>query len=414
MSGVQTQSAHALLRRFEALPAAQPLLAALGDIDGVYAVGGTVRDVLLEAVPLDLDLVVDGDLESVITRLAAPARVHDRFGTCTVTLAGFSYDIARARRETYSRPGALPVVVPASLAEDLGRRDFTVNAIALGLGGKCRAELVAVESALEDLRRRSLRVLHDASFVDDPTRLWRLARYSNRLGFTAEEHTLALAVAAVGDGALETVSGARIGAELRLLAREPDPVGAFARLRDLGLDAALTAGFGLEDPGLAQRALALAPADADSGALVLAAASMPVESGELARLLDRLAFTAGERNTIVAAAGGAEALAGALAAASRPSEIAAAVGDASPEQVALAGALGPAEIAQRWLAQLRHVKLEIDGGDLLAAGIAAGPAVGAGLRGALAAKLDGRVHGREPELSEAVSVATGSGYGAGR
>jgi tRNA nucleotidyltransferase (CCA-adding enzyme) len=409
MSGVQTQSAPALLQQLQALPAARPLLAALDDIDGVYVVGGAVRDVLLGAVPLDLDLVVDGDLELVIRRLAAPARIHDRFGTCTVTLDGFSYDIARARSETYPRPGALPVVVPAGLADDLGRRDFTVNAIAVGLGGSCRAELVAVQSALEDLQRRSLRVLHDASFVDDPTRLWRLARYSSRLGFTAEQHTLALALAAVSDGALQTVSGARLGAELRLLARERDPVGAFVGLRELGLDAALAAGFGLQDPALALRALALAPADADGGALVLAVASMRVAPGELGRLLDRLAFTAGERDTIVAAAGGAAALARALAAASQPSEIAAAVGDAGPEQVALAGALGPAGIARRWLAQLRHVTLEIGGDDLLAAGIAAGPAVGAGLRGALAAKLDGRVDGREQELTEAVSVATVSG-----
>jgi tRNA nucleotidyltransferase (CCA-adding enzyme) len=406
-AGVQTQPADALLQRFAALPAARPLLAATDEVDGVYVVGGAVRDLLLGAVPLDLDLVVDGDLERFVTLLGASARVYDRFGTCTVTLDGLRYDFARARQESYSHPGALPTVVPASLAEDLGRRDFTVNALALGLSGTHRGRLAAVASALEDLRRRSLRVLNDASFIDDPTRLMRLARYAGRLGFKVDEHTLGLAAAAVGDGALKTVSGARLGAELRLLAREHDPVGALVSLRELGLDTAVAAGFGLEDPGLAQRALALAPTDADGAALVLAAASTRVPTGELASRLDRLAFEAGERDTIVATARGGEPLARMLAAASRPSEIAAAVGRAGPEQVALAGALGPAEAARRWLAQLRHVKLQIDGGDLLTAGVAAGPAVGAGLRGALAAKLDGRVDGREQELAEAVSVATG-------
>jgi tRNA nucleotidyltransferase (CCA-adding enzyme) len=406
---VQTQSADAQLRRFAALAAARPLLAALGELDGVYLVGGAVRDLLLDTVPVDLDLVVEGDLDHVITLLGAPARVHDRFGTCTVTLEGVDYDIARARRESYSHPGALPTVVPASLVEDLGRRDFTVNALALGLGGRDRGKLVAVPSALEDLRGGSLRVLHDASFVDDPTRLLRLVRYWSRLGFTPEERTLALAGVAVADGALQTVSGARLGAELRLLARERDPVGAFTRLRQLGLDAPLAAGFGLEDPGLAQRALALAAPDADGGALVLATASLRLAPAELAGLLNRLAFGAGERDTIVAAAGGARTLARTLTAASCSSEIGAAVGTAGPEQVALAGALGPADAARRWLTHLRHIKLEIGGEDLLAAGVAAGPAVGAGLRGALAAKLDGRVDGYEQELAEALSVATGSG-----
>jgi tRNA nucleotidyltransferase (CCA-adding enzyme) len=407
--GVRTQSADVLWQRLQALPAARPLLTALEGIDGVYVVGGAVRDLLLGSVPLDLDLVVDGDLKPVVSRLGVPARVHDRFGTCNVTLGSFSYDIARARRERYARPGALPDVAPASLTEDLGRRDFTVNALALGLGGKRRGELVAVASALEDLEHGRLRVLHDASFVDDPTRLLRLARYSNRLGFTVEEHTLALAGAAVAEGALGTVSGARIGAELRLLVQERDPVGAFARLRELELDAALAPGFGLHEPGVAQRALALAPADADRGPVVLAGASMRVPAGALAGLLDRLAFTAGERDTIIAAATGAERLARMLAAASGPSQIAAAVGGAGPEQVALAGALGPTDVARRWLAELRHVKLEIGGDDLLAAGVAPGPALGAGLRGALAAKLDGRVDGREQELAEAVSVATAGG-----
>ncbi len=397
-----------LLARFAALPAARPLLSRLRDTDGVYVVGGAVRDLLLGATPLDLDLVVDGELEPISALLGSPARSHDRFETCTVVLNGYSYDLARARRESYARPGALPTVGPATIDEDLRRRDFTVNALALGLAGARRGELIAVPYGLEDLRRGSLRVLHEASFTDDPTRLFRLARYVHRLGFTIEERTLALAAAAVAGGAPATVSGARLGAELRLLAAEPDRVGAFSKLRDLGLDAAIDPGFGLRcerEAELARRALELLPADGDGGDLVTAVAAMNVGGDRLPGLLDHLAFPGPRRDRILAAALRAPELARALVAAARPSEIAAAVREGPVELVALAGALGPREAARRWLAELRNVKLEIDGDDLLAAGMHPGPAIGAGLAGARAAKLDGHTDGREAELAEALRAA---------
>jgi len=398
-----------LLERLADLPAARPLITGLGDDDGVYVVGGVVRDLLLGVEPLDLDLVVEGEPQRVVNALGAAAHVHDRFGTATVEIAGVRYDIARARRETYSRPGALPTVSPARIEEDLGRRDFTVNALALGLAGRYRGHLVAFPGALEDLRGRTLRVLHDASFSDDPTRLLRLARYAGRLGFSIEDGTRRLARQSLEGGALQTVTGSRLGAELRLLAQEPDPVKALSALGDLGVDEALEPGFGLGDPELAARALALLDGDGDRGALALATASMSLSPRVLAALLDRLAFPAGQRELIVAAASGSRDLARALERASLPSEIAAAAAGSPAESVALAGALGPAAAARRWLSQLRHVELEIDGSDLVAAGVLPGPRIGAGLRAALAAKLDGEVDGRAEELARALEAAADTG-----
>lgn len=395
----------ALLQRLEALPAGRPLLARLRDVDGVYLVGGAVRDLLLGGAPLDLDILVDGELDPVIAGLGAPVRSHDRFGTCTIELDGFSYDLARARSETYAQPGALPTVAPAGIEDDLRRRDFTVNAVALGLGGATRGRVLEAGGSRRDLDARVLRVLHDASFRDDPTRLLRLARYAGRLGFAVEPHTAALAHAAVTGGALDTVSGTRIGNELRLLAAEPDPAAGFWALARLGVDTAIHPGFGIATAQAAEltaRALELLPGDGDRGALVLAVAVLDVPADERPALLDRLAVPAGRREAIVAAAGRARELAQALAAAGRPSEIAAAVGSGPVELVALAGALGPAGPARRWLAELRHVRLEIDGQDLLDAGVPRGPAVGAGLARALAAKLDGRAGTREAELAEAL------------
>src|SRR3954464_14864984 len=208
-----------VLSALETAPGADVVLAAVGDEPGVHVVGGAVRDALLERVPRELDLVVEGDALAVARRAAARVAgeltAHERFGTATVRADGYEFDLAAARRESYARPGALPdVELGATLAEDLGRRDFTVNAMAVRLGD---GELTAWEGAEADLRAGVLRVLHDRSFADDPTRMLRLVRYAARLGFAPDPHTAAL----VDPALLATVSGDRLGAELRRLLEEP-------------------------------------------------------------------------------------------------------------------------------------------------------------------------------------------------
>jgi tRNA nucleotidyltransferase (CCA-adding enzyme) len=391
-----------MLARLRSLPAAKPLLERGGAAPGVHVVGGAVRDLLLGGRPYDLDLVVEGDAAAFARSLGGSVRLHDRFGTSTVTLEGFSYDIARARRETYARPGALPNVTPAGLEEDLLRRDFTVNAIAIALDD---GTIAAGPGALADLEARRLRVLHDGSFIDDPTRLLRLARYAGRLGFEVEPHTRALAEAAARGGAVWTVGGSRLGAELRLLSREEEPVAALSCLRALRVDRAIQPQLGLDDEALARRALALLPPDGRPDWLALAAAALNVPGEDLVRLLEALAFPAPDRDAIAAAATNARRLAQALGGAQTASEIADAAGGRSVEAVALAGALGAEDVADRWLTCLRHVRLEIRGDDLLAAGAPPGPAVGRGLRAALLAKLDGQVSGREAELEVALREA---------
>jgi tRNA nucleotidyltransferase (CCA-adding enzyme) len=309
------------------------------------------------------------------------------------------YDIARTRRERYAHPGALPDVEPAPIEEDLQRRDFTVNAIALALSGPRAADLVAVDGACEDLRARTLRVLHRGSFIDDPTRLFRLARYAARLAFSPTDGTFALASEAVVGGAVATVSGTRVGNELRLLAREPDPVRALEWLDDLGVGPAVAPGFAAPDRVLASRAMRLLPADGRVDLVVLALAFAGVANG---RRADDFDFVASEKAVIREDAGR---LRDALAAADRPSAIARAARRASVEAVAIAGARGAEEAARAWLTRLRHVRLEIDGSDLRAAGIPEGPEIGIGLRAALDAKLDGAVEGREGELAVALAAA---------
>jgi tRNA nucleotidyltransferase (CCA-adding enzyme) len=341
-------------------------------------------------------------------------RSHDRFGTLTLTLGGANFDIVSARRERYAHPGALPEVEPASLEEDLRRRDFTVNAIALALTGPSRGALQAAPRAMDDLRQGVLAVLHDRSFEDDPTRLLRLARYRGRLGFTVDPATLELARHALAQRGLDTISGPRIGNEVRALAREQDPVAAFEALHQLGADRAVEAGFGFSEDkaAVATRALELLPADGRADLVTLAVAGSSLGRDRLAALLDRLAFEGSDRDAIVAAAVRSGPLAEQLDAAQRPSDIARAVNGGAVELVALAGALGTgraARTAELWLERLRGVSLTIDGNDLVAAGVREGPAVGAGLRAALAAALDGDASDRERQLAVALRAARGSG-----
>lgn len=353
-----------------------------------WLVGGAVRDALLGRDPRELDVVVAGDPAPVVAALGGEIRErHERFGTAVVDVAGAPVDVVRARAESYVHPGALPDVRPGTLEEDLARRDVTLNAIALRADG----ELREAPGGVADLGRGVLRVLHDGSFRDDPTRLWRIARYAARLGFAVDAHTRALAAAADAG----TVSGHRLGDEVRLALREPDPRRAFAEAAALNAGL-LPPGFDVA-AGRADAALALLPDDGRRDLVLFAACCAPVDAATLVDWLAMLEFPAGDRDVV--AAGSRASTYAPLAAARRPSEIARAARGAPIEVVALAGG----ENARRWIDELRHVALEIDGRDLIAAGVPEGPEVGRRLAQALDAKLDGDVSGRAAELAAALT-----------
>ncbi len=420
----------AVLERMRGLPGAQELLDLAAGRDDVEIVGGAVRDLLLERAPRELDVVVASDASSFARDLAsrlgiataggpdAPCGIalHERFGTALVWWPGGRVDIARRRAESYSAPGALPDVRPGTPEQDLLRRDFTVNAIAVALGGSKMGSLSAVPHALEDLAGSRVRVLHERSFVDDPTRLLRLARYLARLQFEPEQHTAELAAQAIADGELRNVSGARIGAELRLLLCEPDPLAALARLSDLDILEALHPGLRFEQQ-LARGALAVLPGDGRPEVLLLAALLLGIGRDGTAHpeqamltLLDHLEFTAGNRDRVLRSALAAPPLPARLEAAGTPSQLTEAIGGAPVEAVALASSLAELEerpaaaaAAARWLSDLRHVRLLITGDDLLAAGIPPGPEIGRRLGLALRRKLDGELDGdRAAEMSAAM------------
>ncbi len=204
-----------------------------------WVVGGVVRDLLRGvAAPTDVDVAIEGEIEPVLERLQGAGvsleATHSRFGTATALSGGLRIDLSRTRRETYPFPGSLPEVEPAGIDDDLRRRDFTVNAMAIPLTGP--GGLVDPTGGEADLSHGVLRVLHDASFADDPTRAIRAARYASRLGLEPDPRTLGLLEATD----LSTVSADRRSAELARLAAEPKAPAGFRLLAEwgvVGLDA---------------------------------------------------------------------------------------------------------------------------------------------------------------------------------
>jgi tRNA nucleotidyltransferase (CCA-adding enzyme) len=202
---------------------------------GLYLVGGVVRDLFLDRANFDFDLVVEGDAISLARRLAkdsqAKLTIHPHFGTAKLNYPGFSLDLATARSETYNKPGALPTVKPGSLKDDLVRRDFSINAMALHLNPQRFGELIDLYQGKDDLEHRLIRILHPKSFIDDATRILRAIRYEQRLGFTLEAETEKLLRRDVT--MLNTISGDRTRHELELTLKEDKPERALRRAEGL-------------------------------------------------------------------------------------------------------------------------------------------------------------------------------------
>jgi tRNA nucleotidyltransferase (CCA-adding enzyme) len=363
--------------RLRGLRDLERLQTAVADVPA-YLVGGAVRDLLLGEPHPDLDVVIEGDVAPVATALGGEVTEHERFQTAKVRLGELTVDLARARAETYPEPGALPEVTPASLEDDLSRRDFTINAMALPLSSE--AQLIDPHGGADDLAAGRLRVLHGDSFKDDPTRALRAARYAARFGFELEPKTATL----LRGADLRTVSNDRVDAELRHLAAERDPVRALVLLREWGVLAMPSDAVPLA--GEAIRLLGDTPWSgvADRAEVLLAALGRGSAGGQARAAAEALAKATPER----------------------PSQAVQAASGRPGVELVLGRAMG-AEWLDRYVGEWRNVALEVDGRDLMAEGVPEGPDVGKGLEAALSAKLDGEISGRDAELRVALAAAKG-------
>jgi tRNA nucleotidyltransferase (CCA-adding enzyme) len=350
-----------------------------------YLVGGAVRDLLLGRPRADLDVAVEGEIGPLADSLGGELiDEHERFETAAVVVDDHEIDIARAREEAYERPGALPVVRPATIAEDLARRDFTINAMAVPLAGE--PELVDPHGGVADLGTGTLRVLHDLSFQDDPTRALRAARYAARLGLMLEPGTERLLRLAD----LSTVSEDRIVGELARIAAEERPSAALKLIDhwgvlDLGSGPRLAAALEKLFEGEGESSHAWREFANRDTAILLAVA--PGDGP--GRLRQRAAKLANHSTP------------------GSPAEIQVLASDHVPEVLAIARAAGAGWLDD-YASRLRHVELEITGYDLVEAGVPEGPAIGRGLNAALAAKLDGSAANADEELDIALDAAEGA------
>jgi tRNA nucleotidyltransferase (CCA-adding enzyme) len=368
-------------------------------LDGeVSAVGGAVRDALLGLPPgPEIDLVVEGDALPLAERIgrALGARVvsHPRFGTARIeTPHGGCVDLVSARRESYASPGVLPSVSPGTLADDLARRDLSVNAMALRLSGARRGELVDPHGGVADLEAGLVRLLRPDGFEEDPSRLVRAARYAARLGFALAPETEAAARAVAPR--LGTGSG-RTADELRRLLDEPSAPDALALLAGLGVP------WIAPDPHAALEAVDAALARPDAPDLPVWA--LRLGEGVAAEAAEGAALPGWARALAREVAAGAE-LAGHLRSAAAPSEVDALLRGSPPATAVGALAAGAEEVA-RWWSGDRDREPAVRGADLVRAGVPPGPAIGRALAAVRAAVLDGRVDGPDEQLAMALRVA---------
>ncbi len=365
----------------------------------VYIVGGSVRDLLLGRPIKDLDLVVEGDATQVASELGerhgGKVTVHPRFGTATINLQGRRIDLATARKETYFRPGALPEVVPSSLEDDLARRDFSINAMAICLAGTRKGGLIDLHDGRKDLEAGYIRVLHDDSFSDDPTRMLRALRYEGRLDFSMEEYTFRLLEEAVQEKKLTSITGDRIRRELELIFLEEEPVRTLIRARELGVLDTIYHPMGRTDftpfQGIATD---------DDPLLFLGGFAYPLEHYEGEVLISRLympnSWASVVRDTISIRRGMEidwvdlphGELAGCL---DRYSTTAV-------RACCMLSTLVVRDLIQMYLDEMRQVKTLLNGDDLIALGFPPGPAIGEVLRDLRYARVEGRIASREDEV----------------
>ncbi len=203
----------------------------------LYLVGGVVRDLLLGKANFDLDLVIEGNAIELAQQLAeielGKMTTHPQFNTAKIKWSKWSVDLATARAESYAKPGALPTVKPSSIESDLSRRDFTINTMAICLNLNRYGELIDLYGGRDDLERRLIRILHERSFIDDATRIWRGVRYEQRLDFQLERNSLELLRR--DTPMLDTISGDRILYELECVFQEQEPEKVLRRAEELNV-----------------------------------------------------------------------------------------------------------------------------------------------------------------------------------
>jgi tRNA nucleotidyltransferase (CCA-adding enzyme) len=412
----QPRVGESLADELSALRELQPVWDAIAAVaepyDGVYLVGGTVRDILLGEANFDVDVAVEGDAiafaDALAEALDGRVRAHRKFGTAVVLYGeGGRVDVVTARTEFYESPAALPTVEHATIREDLFRRDFTINAMAVSLKGDDFGRLVDPFGGRRDLEAKRIRVLHNLSFIDDPTRIFRAIRYENRLGFRMDEHTERLARGTVEMGLVGDLSSERLRNELVALLEEGPGDHSILRLREIGVDKAIHAHLAADEEAVALLARLHGlrqelQVDVPEWRLGLAALARKLPPDEVYGWLERLRVRRRDAERIAAAVTVAPKLVERLLAGTIDNaELVALADPYAPDAPLFALALEESDALRRYFRELRGVSLEVTGADLASLGIGESPRVGEILGELKRRKLNGELDGRDSELAAA-------------
>jgi tRNA nucleotidyltransferase (CCA-adding enzyme) len=401
------------LSRLEDLRQLFEAVAALGDrAEGVYVVGGTVRDILLGERSFDVDIAIEGDAIEFARALAETldgrATPHERFGTAVVSYGDAArVDVVTTRTEFYDAPAALPTVERAGLREDLFRRDFTINAMAASLKPADFGRLIDPFGGRADLEAGVLRVLHNLSFIDDPTRIFRGIRYEARYGLRLEEHSARLARGCIEMGLVGDLSSARLRDELVTLLEDPGAAGGILRLGELGADRAVHTRLNADAEAVAlfERAIALRDeldVELPAWRIGLAALGRELTSEEVYDWLERLKVRRRDVDRIAGAVTVGPLIAERLRAEElAPADVTALADAFAPDAPLLALAREERPELREYFTRLRDVELEIGGAELAELGLGESPRVGEVLAELRRRKLNGELDGRESELEAA-------------
>ena len=385
--------------------------------DGVYLVGGTVRDILLGEPNFDVDVAVEGDAielaRSLADALDGRVRAHRKFGTAVVLYREEErIDVVTARTEFYDAPAALPSVEHATIREDLFRRDFTINAMAVSLKGEDFGRLVDPFGGRRDLEAKTIRILHNLSFIDDPTRIFRAIRYESRYGFRMDDHTQRLARGTIEMGLVGDLSSARLRDELVALLEEGDAGASILRLAELGAGAAIHPHLAADDEavdllGRMRRLNEHYGTAVPSWRLAFAVLARRMPPDEVYAWLRRLKVQRRDLERVAAAVTvGPRILERLRGGSAEPADVVAAADPYAPDAPLFAMALDERPELDDYFRRLRNVQLEVSGSDLAELGLGESPEVGEILAELRRRKLNGQLDGRESELAAARELIT--------
>lgn len=369
----------------------------------LYLVGGPVRDLFLGSPVLDVDLMAEGDasvLSGLLTReLGGKILARSRFGTVRWHINQLTVDLATARSEIYSYPGALPQVRPDTLQKDMERRDFSVNAMAVKIWPGSFGDVVDPFDGQRDLASKILRVLHSNSFTEDATRLLRAIRYEVRLGFRMEMDTEKLARRDVQR--LDTISGDRLRKELDRLLNEPQPYLGLERAHELGVLQAVCDGFRwpVASGGVFEELHRDGRCKHSLFYLAFLVARLTIVQADA--VVERLKMPSRWRRVVRSTMVLRERISALSSPDISPSYVVTLLQDMEPEAIRVWGILADDNMAREWLGKYRSrlstMRPTLDGDDLLSLGVPQGPLIGEALASLSDACLDGVVHSRKEE-----------------